>query len=605
MLENYRVFRTSPSIMYMDFCSECEKRFGTLTLYRRYSSYATKEIAQAVFSAAAIAPELRSGEQTRLVLPPVAAKEPSTKEEVVQIEIARRELARRRLVYFTTTFQPDYRPGWVHQDMCRRLEKFVRDVERGKSPRLMIACPPRTGKSLLASDMFPSWVLGRHPNWGIIGASYAISLPTDFSRNIRDRIRDPEYAVMFPDTAMRKDSQGIESWKTTKGGGYIAAGVGVGINGKGMHIGIADDLIKDQEAAQSEAIRESTFGWYQSVFRTRLAPGGGILYISTRWHDSDPAGKLLEKEELLRKEGVPEDEIEGWDVVSYPAIAEHDEYLLSTGAIWRGTPPEGQEKARLLRHKGEALHPERYPVSELKKIKNTLTPMLWSALYQQNPTPDDGEFFRRSDFRYRVINKDYLSQMRVFITADFAISTRTSRKDWTVLGVFALSAEDDLFVLDIARGRWQITEIVNNIVSFVAQYKPEVFAGERGSIYEAVWPLVRQELDKKRLYVSFDESLVPIQDKEVRARPLQGRMQRHKLIFSYSDTTRPAIYDETEKELLRFPNGTHDDIVDALAWGARMALNTSLPSGQAAPKPMPSWKDRYRAASASTSFMRA
>lgn len=600
-LDEYRLFATQPEKSYMDFCVHCEKRESTITLYRRFHAYGTADIVNAVYAAERIPPGKRTEAQTRLLVVSKDVQEPTSNEDIIRRELARRELASRRLIFFTTAFLPEYKPGWVHQDICRRLERFVQRVERGESPRLMIAMPPRAGKSQLASDILPSWILGKHPEWGIIGASYAQSLPVEFSRNIRDRLKDPEYAAIFPNTKLRADSQGVEAWKTTKGGGYIAAGVGVGINGKGMHIGIADDLIKDAEAAQSDTIRSNSYSWYQSVFRTRLAPGGGILLIGTRWHDADVQGQELAKEDLLRKQGVPEHELESWEVVSYPAIADNDEYLLSDGSIWtdKSEPPE--EAPRLLRHKGEALHPERYSLGELMKLKHSFPPAIWSALYQQNPTPDDGEFFKRSDFRYQYLAPGYWPAARVFITFDLAISTK-KKNDYTVGAVFALTAQNELYVLDIVRGRWGTKALVEVIVNLIEKYKPEVYAGERGQIHEAIWPLVKESLQKKGLFISNDDSLVPLTDKEVRARPLQGRTQMHQLFFSFQAISRPEIYDEVEKELLRFPNGTHDDIVDALAWGARLAMNLSLPT-ERQPKQLRSWRDDLRPDTGGASHM--
>lgn len=602
-LSDYRVFSSKP-LQYMDFCIACERREGTITLYRRFHAYATPQIVDAVFAAERAPAAKRTLDQARVLVPADSVPEPKDNADIVKRELARRELARRRLLYFTTTFQPDYKPGWVHQDVCRRLERFIAAVERGESPRLMLFMPPRVGKSEAVSKKFVSWALGRHPEWTVLGASYAQSLPIGFSREIRDTLGDPEYQAMFPDTKLRSDNKGVEEWKTTRGGGYIAAGVGVGITGKGMMIGILDDPLKDQEAAQSDVIRQAAVDWYQAVFRTRLAPGGGIIVVLTRWHDSDPAGALLAKEAELRKLGVPEHELEGWDVVSYPAIAEADEWLLADGEIWRGTPDESDaETARLLRRKGDALHPERYPISELRKLKNTLATSIWSALYQQNPTPDDGDFFKRSDLRYRVLSEDELSGARIFLAFDLAIK-KSQKRDFTVGGVFALTRNDDLCLLDLVRGRWGTMEIVENVVALVEKWRPEVLAGERGQIYESVWPLVKAALAKKRLYLTHDESLVPINDKEVRARPLQGRTQLHKFIIS-TQNDRPAAYDELEKELLRFPNGTHDDIVDACAWAARMAMNMSVPRGDAATPPIPkSWKDKFKP-STNNSYMTA
>lgn len=447
-----------------------------------------------------------------------------------------------------------------------------------------------THNSALASDLFPSWILGKHPEWSIIASSYAQSLPLEFSRNIRDRLQDSEYQAVFPDTKLRSDAKGIEAWKTTKGGGYIAAGVGTGITGKGFNVGIVDDPIKDQEAADSEVIRDAAFKWYQAVFRTRVAPGAGILFINTRWHWADPAGKLLDVDEQLAKAGIPEDERENWQVVSYPALAEYDEYLMHDGSIVEDANPE--EALRLLRKKGEALHPERFSTKDMLRTKNGLSSSMWSALYQQRPTPDEGDYFKRDDFRYRWLDPAYRPLATIFMTADYAIK-KGQRNDWTVLVCFALTSDDDLYVLGIRRGRWGTYDIARNIVAMVQEFKPQVYAGEQGQIHEAVWPVVDAELTKERLFVSVDSTLTPIQDKGARARPLQGRMQRHKLFFSHDEFARPEIYDIAEREMLQFPEGTHDDIVDALAWGARLAQNLPLPNTHAPPSKRKSWKDPY------------
>lgn len=585
----YRLFQTDPP-QYMDFCIACEQQYGTLTLYRRYNAYGTSDVVQAVFAAERVPENRRTPDQTRLLVPPSTAEPPKDKEELIARELARRELCRRRLVYYATQFHPGYTPGWVHQDICRRLEQFVKDVEDQKSPRLMIFLPPRAGKSALASDLFPSWILGKHPEWSIIASSYAQSLPLEFSRNIRDRLQDPEYQAVFPNTKLRADAKGIEAWKTMKGGGYIAAGVGTGITGKGFNVGIVDDPIKDQEAADSEVIREAAFRWYQAVFRTRVAPGAGILFINTRWHWADPAGKLLDVDAELEKAGVPPDERENWQVVSYPALAEYDEYLMPSGDIVEDAAPE--QALRLLRKKGEALHPERFSTKDMLRVKNGLSASMWSALYQQKPTPDTGDYFKRDDFRYRWLDPAYRPFATIFMTADYAIK-RKQRNDWTVLVCFALTSDDDLYVLSARRGRWGTYDIARNIVAMVKEFKPQVYAGEQGQIHEAVWPVVEAELVKERLFVSVDNTLVPIQDKGARARPLQGRTQRHKLFFSHDDFARPEIYDIAEREMLQFPDGTHDDIVDALAWGARLAQNLPLPASRTPPSTRKSWKDPH------------
>ncbi len=180
----------------------------------------------------------------------------------------------------------------------------------------MLFMPPRHGKSTLASIAFPAWHLGRNPEHEFISCSYSGSLAMSFSRKVRQVLREPSYKKVFEDTRLDKDSQSVESWQTTQGGGYVAAGVGGGITGKGAHILLIDDPVKNREDAESENNREATWDWYTSTAYTRLAPGGGILVILTRWHDDDLAGRLLT---------ASENGADDWEVVKYPALAEEDE----------------------------------------------------------------------------------------------------------------------------------------------------------------------------------------------------------------------------------------------------------------------------------------
>ena len=152
-----------------------------------------------------------------------------------QAELASRILAKRRLIPFTQRINPRYDAGWVHQDIARRLERFSREVAEGKSPRLMILMPPRHGKSELASRMFPAWHLGHNPDHEIIACSYNVSLAMSFSRKVKEVFNDPAYQSVFQ-TRLHPDFQANEEWGILgTRGGYVAAGVGGGITGKGAH----------------------------------------------------------------------------------------------------------------------------------------------------------------------------------------------------------------------------------------------------------------------------------------------------------------------------------------------------------------------------------
>lgn len=559
LLGNFRRLSDSP-LLYSDFCKSCEHHHGAYSLYKdeRLARAVTPAAREFVLSEDEAAEDIENRAQSE--------------QKAVEKEMARRELMRRRLIYYVTQFRHDYLAGWVHQDICRRLERFVKQVERKESPRLMLFMPPRAGKSTLVSDEFPSWVFGHHPEWEFISASYAVSLPIGFSRRIRDRLDDKAYQAVFPKTKVRNDSRGVEEWLTTEGGRFRAAGVEGGITGTGCNILNIDDPIKDYQEAQSDVVRANAYNWYTTTARTRLAPGGGVLITQTRWHDADLAGRLLTDREALIEAGVPEDEIDQWEVVSYPALAEADEYLFPNGTIEVG-PAEVPDGARLLRREGEALHPERYSAKALRTIRNTMPPVQWNALYQQNPVPADGEFFTSEMFRFYNYLPGTAEEYAWFAAWDLAIGQK-AQNDYTVGVVGALHSDGGLYVVDMIRGRLSTYPIVESMVKLGDKWTLLQIQGiEDGQIKKTLMPLLEKEMLKAKSKFSFDEELKPVTDKLLRARPLQQRMQMGQVYLPAGQPWAMKI----QQEMLRFPSGTHDDMVDAMAWLARMALRITPP----------------------------
>ena len=514
-----------------------------------------------------------------------------------QLELAIRTLCKRRLIPFTKRINPKYDAGWVHEDIARRLERFSDDVAKGLSPRLMLLMPPRHGKSELASRMFPAWHLGRHPDHEVIACSYNVSLAMTFSKAVKDVLDDPNYQTVFA-TRLHPDNRSAEEWKVANDrGGYVAAGVGGGITGKGAHVLLIDDPIKNAQEADSAEVRETLWSWYGSTAYTRLAPGGGVLVIQTWWHDDDLAGRLQ-----MAMAGDPD--ADQFEVVKYPAIAEDDEYIeLATDAIVQGrdvaltTPCPATH--RLLRRKGEALHPARYDTKRLLQIKKTLQPRHWSALYQQNPVPDDGEYFTKDQFRRQ--SPPAVAGHNVFIAWDFAISEK-KQNDYTV-GTVALQDSDDvLHVVDQVRFKsgdaFFIVESILNLSS--KWYSPgQVLGFEDGQIYKAISSLLKKRMKERKQYPAVTV-LTPVTDKMARARPLQGRMQQGMLTFS----DRGDWYDNARAEMLRFPAGVHDDCVDSLAWLVVLALGKAPPR-VVKPKGVKSWKDRLAFGAGAVSHMAA
>jgi predicted phage terminase large subunit-like protein len=538
---------------------------------------------------------------------PISGSTPTSAE----IELASRLLSRRRLLPFIQRINPRYLAGWVHDDICRRLEKFSDDVAKGLSPRLMLLMPPRHGKSEIASRMFPAWHIGRNPDHEIIACSYNVGLAMSFSRKVKEVLEDPSYQNVF-EARLNPNFQGAEEWGINNArGGYVAAGVGGGITGKGAHVLTIDDPLKNAEEADSADIREKLKDWYDSTAYTRLAPGGGVLIVQTWWHDDDLAGRL-------QTAMAADEEADQFVVVKYPAIAEADEWLdLDTDLIKRvehnfnvitgvdedGEPVAGTDnkmrayvraqalkvdttRLKFLRGKGEALHPERYDIQKLNRIKRTIQPRFWSALYQQNPVPDDGDFFLKEHFKRGEIPE--IKNANVFIAWDFAISEK-KQNDYTVGTVGLQDWDDVLHVAEVVRFKSaDAFYIVEAILNQVARwYSPGLLLGfEDGQIWRAIEALLKKRMRERRMYPSITV-LKPISDKLARARPLQGRMQQGMVSFSAG----AAWFDSLQAEMLRFPAAAHDDQVDSMAWMTQLAIGREPPR-KPQPKKEKSWKDK-------------
>lgn len=500
-------------------------------------------------------------------------------------ELASRVLAARHLMPFIKRYRPKYQAGWVHEDICRRLERFVKDVEAGKEPRMLLMMPPRGGKSEIGSRHFPAWVLGHHPDWEIIAASHTSSLSLSFSRYIRDLLRDPSYHDVFPNTHLDPTSQSVEKWNTTEAGGYLSAGVGTGITGRGAHILLLDDLVKDIEAADSTTIRDNTWEWYISTAYTRLAPGGGVLGIMTWWNDDDWAGRI--QQVMASGEG------DKFEIVKYPAINERgDEYLLADDHIIEILPghpvPEG---AKLTRPHNTALHPARYTTEAMLRIKRNLTAAgqvrIWSALYQQNPAPDEGITFKKEMFRYYTAPPPRKGRT-IAQSWDFAITTDT-QNDWTVGTTLMEDEFSNIYVLDVNRFRSGDGEfIVEEILNYARQWDADLLGFEDGQIWKSIFSTFERRCVERKQFPVY-EILQPLTDKMVRAGPLKGRMQIGKVLFHKG----MPWYRDLEHEMLRFPGGKHDDQVDSLSWGVRTLLTRGTPKVvDEAPTKVESWMKR-------------
>jgi predicted phage terminase large subunit-like protein len=463
--------------------------------------------------------------------------------------LADRLAARTDLSKFVPLFaktQP-YLMGWFHKELCDLLSAFTEAVEKGLSPRLMIFAPPRTGKSEPTSRCFPPFLLGNHPEWEIIAATYNQDFANDWGRDVRAIMSDPIYRDMFPKLTIRRDSNAVDKFQTDSAGAYTTVGKGGSLTGRGCHILLIDDPLKDRAEADSEIERQNLIKWYQSTARTRLAPGGGIILVCTRWHELDLAGHLLD----LARDNPDADQ---WHTYSFPAIATEDE-------------PH--------RRTGDALHPERWPLKELLKTKASIDAREWSALYQQSPVPPEGIHFKREWFDWK--KPDSTRELNWYLTTDFAIGEKQTA-DYTVIWPFAVDSDGDVWFASPVRGRFQAMEIVEHLCDLMDRHKPLSVAIENVHISKTIGPYLRKRMQERGLYAHLEE-MTPSKDKLARSASLRGRLQQGRIHFD------PAKRADIEPEFLAFPAGRNDDQVDAASTGMMMLDTLRTASGP--PKPPP------------------
>jgi predicted phage terminase large subunit-like protein len=455
--------------------------------------------------------------------------------------LLRRRQARKSLIPFTEYTFDQYIAAPHHTLIAEHLEA----VERGDIDRLMINLPPRHGKSELASRRFPAWFLGRNPSKSVIAASYNSDLATDFGRQVRNILATPEYGHLFT-TTLAEDSRAANRWNTSQGGGYVAAGVGTAITGRGADVLLIDDPLKDREEADSELQRQKIWDWYTSTAYTRLAPGGRIIVIQTRWHESDLTGRLIE------------DEARGgdkWTKLELPAINDQ----------------------------GEALWPEFYPLSVLERYRNVLPSRDWSALYQQRPTPDTGDYFKKDWFRFYETPPKHL---RTYGASDYAVTA--SGGDYTVHLIAGIDPDDNLYILDVWRSQAESHIWIEEYLNLVTKWKPLKWGQEQGQILKSLGPFIDKRMRERKTYCA-QEPMTSVADKPTRARSFQARAAMGKVYLPHQA---PWVADLLG-EMMTFPAGKHDDQIDCLGLIGRM-LDTM--TGGRVPKIDNAPADRWRRA---------
>lgn len=445
--------------------------------------------------------------------------------------------------------------AWIVAPHLSLLSQKIVDVSTGRCPRLIVTMPPRHGKSELISKYTPAWFLGNFPDKKVMLASYADTFAAQWGRKSRELLE--EWGPKLWGVRLSVDSKGGQQWEVaTKKGGkradgvMVTAGVGGGLTGKGAHLLIIDDPVKNAEEAQSERIREAHHDWWKSTARTRLQAGAGVILVMTRWHEDDLAGRLLM------------DEVEGgdkWEILNLPGLCEDS-----------AIDPLGREE-------GDPLWPEFFDVEWMAATKRAMGTYWFTAMYQQRPAPADGMLFKRQNFNYyikhevtdptqgqlvtvyhrnkptEILDTHFCTK---FTTVDVAASEK-EQADYTVAATWMVTPSKDLLLWDLERVKFDGPDVLPFLRRIYFEQRPAIMGIERlGYGLTIIQELLREGLPVVRLE--------PDKDKITRALPACARYEEHRVFHPRG----PSWVDDFESELLVFPNGKHDDQVDAAAYAA-------------------------------------
>lgn len=423
-------------------------------------------------------------------------------------------------------------PNWVAARHLLYISSKIAQAIAAGNGRIIISLPPRHGKSELITKYTSIWALEHFPHWNTILATYGSELSTDFGREIRDIIQANEDQLTV---RIRQDSSRAARWKTEKGGGMAAVGIGGPITGRGANILLIDDYIKEIKEALSKTHKEQLYEWWKTVARTRVEPGGSVIIIATRWAQDDLIGRII-ADDVDRQR---------WTYIRIPAIAE--------GGLIKGEPDF------LGRYAGEALFSERYDIDALNELKDEMGSFFFNALFQQDPRADDNAL---ADAKWLKIS-DILPEMAHAHKARiWDLAATADGGDWTVgLHMAHLQSINHTYITNVIRRRLSS----DGVLSLMRQ--TAIADGVDTQIYVEQEPgssgKMAIEHIKNVVLPEFNVIEVPSSDgKIVRAQPFLAACEAGRVSLVKANWN-----DEYIKEFGMFPGGPHDDQMDTSSVG--------------------------------------
>ena len=411
---------------------------------------------------------------------------------------------------------------------------LLQQVADGKLRRLIITAPPQHGKSELASRLFPAYFLHRYSRRYVGITTYDGGISYGLSREARRYYRLAG-GVLAPDSA------NVGMWNTIDNGGLWAAGVGGAVTSRPAHLLVGDDWIKGQREADSKGVRNDVHTFYSPTWRSRLQKNGAILLITTRWHQMDLVGYVLKQEEARENP-------EHWHILDMPAFAEPPHERPQYPATCTIIPDRRQP--------GDVLCPERFDRATLVSLKESMPLRHWDAIYQCRPTAAEGSIFRREWLNWYDHRQSLPRFDRKIVSLDATFKDRATSDfcGFTVWGQVGI----DYWLLDVVNERADFNKTLELLAGLGARWKPSAELIEDA----ANGPAIISTLKGTR---PCRVAVRPDGSKEARAfscQPIfvQGRV--------HLPLEAPWL-EEYLGQLLAFPAGENDDLVDSSTQGLR------------------------------------
>jgi len=471
---------------------------------------------------------------------------------------------------FVELIYPDWQLADFQLELIDALDKLEKD-ELGVN-NLLITMPPRHAKSTFGTVLFPSYFMARNPQRYIMSCSYNSQLATDFGRQVRSVVETKQIGQAFPDFTLSTESRAADVWRTEVGGAYFAVGVGGTTSGRPANLLLVDDPIKSREDAESMTQRNKTWNYYTSALATRLQPEPNgappkQIVILTRWHPDDLAGRLMASDDW--KEGR-------WKHINFPAIK-----LVKGRKVSRRTLPETDPRwldskayAKISYSKRDVhleeeapLWPERFPLEDLKR-RQRLNPREFASLYQQQPYIEGGNLIKTEWWQKYPADLSPENFVSLIISVDTAFK-KTETADYSVAVTAGMDKNGDIYIIDIMRGKYDFPELKQRLIRLNNRWRGK---GLRAIYIEdkASGQSLLQELKRES-----GISVIPykvVHDKVARVNAILPIIEGGRVFIPDAAPWLDEFVDET----VSFPNGNHDDQVDAATMAVDILSRTSI-----------------------------